>query len=301
MKKELTLVVMAAGMGSRFGGLKQLEPFGPNGEFITDYSVYDAKLAGFTNVVFIIKRENLELFESTIGKRMEKHIPVRYAFQDEKLVYEDLIFQREKPWGTAHAILSCKDLVNSNFVVINSDDFYGRDAFFVAANFFQENHRENEMGLVGYPVSHTLTENGSVKRGILQIENGYLRSIIESKVELSREKILATPLNKKETFEVQKDTLVSMNMLLFTPKIFDFILEYLPDFVEHMQEERESAEYLIPDVIDLVGRENKATFEVIPTQAKWEGVTYKEDTPRVVNAISKLILEGVYKENLWQD
>ncbi len=300
MKSDLTLVVMAAGMGSRFGGLKQIEPIGPSGEFITDYSIYDAILAGFQRVVFIIKKEHLEIFQNTIEKRIGGKIPVSYAFQENTFTYGDQVFTREKPWGTAHAILVAKPLVTGNFVVINSDDFYGRDAFFCAAKFFEEDHSPEEMGLIGYVAFNTLTEYGAVKRGVLEVENGYLKGLVESKLERVGDKVWGEPLQGGDKFLVHEDTLVSMNMLLFTPKIFDFIEMFQSDFVSSLSENFDTCEYLIPDVIDIVNRKKLATFQVLKTSAKWEGVTYPEDKEQVRNAILARVEKKEYKENLWE-
>lgn len=299
-KKDLTLVVLAAGMGSRFGGLKQIEPIGPSGEFITDYSIYDAILTGFKKVVFIIKKENLSIFEETIGKRIGDRIPVEYAFQDATIVSSKGSFTREKPWGTAHAILCCKDLIDGNFMIINSDDFYGREAYEVATSFYNESSTISDFGVVGYQVINTLTENGSVKRGVCAVENGYLKNIVESKVEKAGNRIIATPLDGRESFEVDENCVVSMNMLLFTPYIFTLLEEQLDDFIEKNQEKMDSCEYLIPDVVQKAIQEGKVRVTVLPTEAKWEGVTYKEDKEGVVNAIRKLICDGVYQEDLWQ-
>lgn len=301
MKKDLTLVIMAAGMGSRFGGLKQIEPIGPNDEFITDYSVYDAYLSGIKKVVFIIKKENLEIFEETIGKRIKNKVDVEYAFQDKKLEFNGNIIERDKPWGTAHAIFSAKDRVDSNFIVINSDDFYGRDAFKVAREYFENEHQKNEFALVGYQVKNTLTENGSVKRGICKEENGCLKDIIESKVIEDNGVIKATPLSGKEEFEVSSNDLVSMNMLLFTPYIFELIDKYKDKFLDSGKSDLDNFEYLIPDLLKECLKNNEISVKVLKTNAKWEGVTYKEDKEQVVNAIRKLVEDGEYKENLWED
>jgi len=298
--KDLTLLIMAAGMGSRFGGLKQIEPIGPTGEFITDYSIYDALLAGVKKVVFIIKRENLEVFQETIEKRIAGRVEVEYAFQDKTIEYDGEILTREKPWGTAHAILSAKDKINGNFLVINSDDFYGREAYLEAVKFYEQPRKESEFALVGYKVVNTLTENGSVKRGVCKVANDHLKTIVESKVERIENKIVATPLSGKPSFEVQEDTLVSMNMFLFTPYIFKLIEENLNDFLEQNRNNMETAEYLIPDLVQKCIEEGKISLEVLNTSAKWEGVTYKEDKESVVRAIQKQVQEGVYQENLWQ-
>ena len=225
--KEKTLLIMAAGMGSRFGGLKQIEPIGPNGEFIIDYSIYDAIKSGFTKVVFIIKEENFELFKDTVGKRIESKIPVEYVFQKMEFLPEgyNVPEGRVKPWGTAHAILCAKDVIHEPFLVINSDDFYGSDAFRVASEFMDEEHKSDkeEFSLIGYKVVNMLTENGSVKRGVCMMESNKLLGIKESKVEQKEGVIEAEPLNGEATFTVTPDTLVSMNMLGFTPDIFNYI------------------------------------------------------------------------------
>ena len=230
MKKELTLVILAAGMGSRFGGLKQVEPIGPNGEFIIDYSIYDAIKAGFTKIVFLIKRENYDLFRETVGKRVEGHIAVEYAFQDIDNIPSGVDYNdRTKPWGTAHAVLCCKDHVHGNFVMINSDDFYGRDAYMKIADYF--NHATNDdYAMVSFRVANTMTENGSVKRGVCESENGYLTNIIESSIEKVDGKIIASPLDGRASFEVEPNSLVSMNFFGFTPRIMKTLEEGINGF-----------------------------------------------------------------------
>lgn len=300
----MTLLIMAAGMGSRFGGLKQIEPFGPSGEFLTDYSVYDAIRAGFTKVVFIIKEENLQDFKDTIGKRIERIIPVEYAFQKQTEIpaWVKIPQERKKPWGTAHAILCAKDKIMENFVVINADDFYGYDAFKTAAEFLKQktSTSKNQYALVGYNVENTLTENGSVKRGVCKSKNNYLTELIESKVEKINGKIEAEPLSGKPRFSVDKNTLVSMNMLVFTPSIFSYIESQMNQFFQTHAEDLTSCEFLIPDVLSNAISDGYATVEVLPTTAKWIGVTYKEDTEPVVKALRKMIEEGEYPENLWE-
>lgn len=305
MKKDLTLLIMAAGMGSRFGGLKQLEPIGPNGEFIIDYSIYDAIKAGFTKVVFIIKEENYEVFKETIGKRVEKqNIKVEYVFQKitdipEKYKY---LATREKPWGTGQAILAAKNNIYENFATINADDFYGLDGYMVIANYLKNlNKKEKEpFSMVGYQVCNTLTENGSVKRGICEQENGYLTKIIESSVERKDGKIVASPLDGSNPFNVEDDSLVSMNLLGFTPKIFEILEEKLSVFLEKNKHQAAQCEFLIPEVLFESINENIAEVKVLPTTAKWYGITYREDKESVVNAIKKLIDEGIYPHNLWK-
>ena len=223
MEKDLTLVIMAAGMGSRFGGLKQIEPVGPNGEFIIDYSIYDAVRAGFNKVVFIIKEENYDIFKETIGKRVEKQIKVEYAFQRQTDIPKGYdIGDRTKPWGTSHAILSAKNNVKGNFTIINADDFYGKDSFEKAATFFKEDH-PNEYAIIGYKIKNTLTENGAVKRGVCKAEGGYLTKLVESSVENKDGHIIASPLNGSEPFEIDPEDPVSMNMFCFRDNLFPYL------------------------------------------------------------------------------
>ena len=303
MKKDVTLVILAAGMGSRFGGLKQIEPMGPSDEFIIDYSVYDAIKAGFNKIVFIIKRENYELFKETIGKRVEPHIKVEYAFQELNKLPKgwDNPSGRMKPLGTAHAVLCAKDYVNESFAMINSDDFYGRDAFIKAYEYLSNTDNDSsKYGMIGYMVANTLTENGSVKRGVCEVDsNNYLKSITESKIEKIGNEIVASPLDGSDSFTVNSDDTVSMNFLLFTPSIFGYIEEGFSKFFIDNKEDLLTSEYLIPDVVSNLIKDGKASMKVIRTTASWHGVTYREDTPDVKNSIKKLVDEGEYKENLW--
>lgn len=301
--KDLTLVILAAGMGSRFGGLKQIEPVGPNGEFIIDYSIYDAIEAGFNKVVFLIKKENYDDFRETVGKRVEKHIDVSYAFQsNDKLplgykVPED----REKPLGTAHAFYCMKDVVKDSFVMINADDFYGKDAFVKAAEFLKEDHSgpTRQYGLIGYLVKNTITEYGAVKRGVCEVENGMLVKLVESNVERIDGKIIAKPLDGREQFDVDDNQTVSMNMLLFDPSIFEYIDNKFPIWLDKNKDNISKAEYLIPDVLAQSIEEGYATTKVIRTTATWCGVTYREDLENLKEFINNLILQGEYKNSLW--
>lgn len=301
-EKNLTLLIMAAGMGSRFGGLKQIEPVGPNDEFIIDYSVYDAIKAGFNKIVFIIKKENYDVFKETIGKRVEDKIKVEYAFQDlnDLPVGYTCPEDRVKPWGTAHAILSAKNLINEPFAIINSDDFYGRDAYNTISNFLKEEKEENTYAVVGYHVINTLTENGAVKRGVCKVDGNKLEKLIESSVIKENGIITATPLDGSMPFEIKDDTYVSMNMLGFNPSIFPYIEKHFPKFLDENKDNILKCEYLIPDILSMATNNNYAKTLVIPTTAKWEGVTYKEDKESVVKAINELIEEGVYPQNLWK-
>lgn len=300
--KNLTLLIMAAGMGSRFGGLKQIEPIGPNGEFIIDYSIYDAIQAGFNKVVFIIKRENYDIFKETVGMRVEDKIKVEYVFQD----LDDLPDgytkpeERVKPWGTARAILAARNSINESFAVINSDDFYGRDAYNVISKFLREEQEENTYGLVGYQVKNTLTENGSVKRGVCKLDGEYLDRLIESTIIEENGIITASPLDGSSSFIVDNDSCVSMNMLGFNANLFPYLSEEFPIFLDENKDNILKCEYLIPDVLTMATKDGYAKTKVLPTTAKWEGVTYKEDKENVVKAIQKLIDEGVYPLNLWK-
>ena len=298
-KKDLKLVILAAGMGSRFGGLKQIEPFGPNGEFIIDYSIYDAIQAGFTKVVFIIKKENEEIFKSTIGARVESHIPVSYVFQEMTNIPVNIdLSERVKPLGTGHAIYCCKDIVTTPFAIINADDFYGRDAYIKMAEFLKQDTKD--YGLMGYLVKNTMTENGSVKRGVCQSKNGYLSTIIESSIEKKNNEIIATPLNGATSFKVEPESLVSMNLLGFTPKLFPYLEQKLVDFLNNPNTNLEKDEYLIPDVLQMGITENITQVKVLETTSTWYGVTYKEDKEKVTNGINSLINDGTYPKDLWK-
>lgn len=302
----MDLVILAAGMGSRFGGLKQIEAMDEDGNFIIDYSIYDAIKAGFDRVIFIIKKEIEDIFKSTIGKRLEKIIKVEYAYQSLDLVPEGIKLpaDREKPLGTAQAILSCKDLVSNKFIIINSDDFYGRDAYMVAADYLKKltEDSKNRYANVGYLVSNTLSETGSVKRGVLLFDdNKKLDKLVESKIEKVNGKILANPLDEENNVnEISKDTLVSMNMFIFTKDIMNYLEEgYLPFFKQNMNN-LAKCEYLIPTVVSDLIQDNKVTCDVLSTNAVWYGVTYKEDKDYVVKSIKDLVKSGEYPEHLYK-
>lgn len=306
-KENLTLLVMAAGMGSRFGGLKQIEPFGPGGEFLTDYSIYDAIKAGVNKVVFIIKEENLQDFKDTIGRRVEPWIDVEYVFQDLNYVPNGVVVpdSRVKPWGTAHAIYCAKDVIDGNFIVINADDFYGRDAYFQIAEFLKKVKKDGQVekfGMVGYYVENTLTENGSVKRGVCKVKNQYLESLIESSIEKHGDgKIIASPLDESSSFEMSSQDMVAMNLFGLNSSVFSYIEEKMKEFFLENQDNLQSCEFLLPNVLADMIYEKRATIEVIPTNSKWMGVTYQKDKDYVVSSLNKLIQEGVYQEELWKN
>ena len=297
----MTLVIMAAGMGSRFGGLKQIEPFGPNGEFLLDYSVYDAIKYGFNKVVFIIKEENLQLFRDTVGKRIESKIKVEYAFQklDDTPIKMDI--DREKPWGTGQAVLCAKDYIDDNFAVINSDDFYGSNCYEEMAEHLKSlDKNSTDYALVGYHVANTLALTGSVKRGIVESEAGHVTNLVESSVIKENNVITASPLDGSDSFKVKDNTLVSMNALCFTPTIFKYLEEEFKMFLEDENNDFIKGEFLLPQTLEKLIKENKVSLKLLDTDAKWYGVTYKEDKDGVVKAINEMISDGKYPSNLWK-
>lgn len=299
----MDLVILAAGMGSRFGGLKQIEPIDKYGNFIIDYSIYDAKRAGFDRVVFIIKEENYEIFKNTIGKRVEDKIETHYAFQSLDLIPEGytLPSDRVKPLGTAQAILAAKPYVSDKFIIINADDFYGSDAFKVAANFLRNSNDPNTYANVAYRVTNTMTENGSVKRGVLVFdENKKLDSLIESKIEKVNNDIIATPLEGGDVMNISSDTLVSMNMFCFNKNIMDYIEEGFKPFMEANKNNLASCEYLIPTVVSDLIHDNKISVDILATKAVWYGITYKEDKDNVVKSLENLMNNGEYPEGIWK-
>ena len=300
----MTLVIMAAGMGSRFGGLKQIEPIDEYGNFIIDYSIYDAIKVGFTKVVFIIKKENYDVFRETVGKRVEKFIEVEYVFQELDNLPDGYSVPegRVKPWGTAHAILCCKDVVKENFAIINSDDFYGRDAFRVIAEFLANDNSDSEYceyAMAGYKAKNTLTENGSVKRGVCDVEGKYLTKLIESKIEYIDGMLMAMPLEGGDMFPVFEEDTVSMNMFGFTPKLFEYLEDRFPAFLDNHKDDIDTCEYLIPTVVFEQIERNMARVEVLKTDAVWQGITYKEDKDKVVAGIKELVDNGEYVPGLW--
>jgi NDP-sugar pyrophosphorylase family protein len=300
----MDLVILAAGMGSRFGGLKQIEPMDEYGNFIIDYSIYDAIEAGFDKVIFIIKEENFEIFKETIGNRIADKIKVEYVFQKLSLLPEgySLPADRVKPLGTAQAILAAKDVVSDRFAIINADDFYGKESFVAAANFLKNSCKENVYGNVAYNVSNTMTENGSVKRGVLSCDsNDLLTHIEESSVEHVGDKIIATPLDENvKQFEISPNTPVSMNMFCFAGSIMDYLVKKFPTFLDNNKDNLAKCEYLIPTVVSELIAEKKVSVKVVKCDAVWYGVTYKEDKPFVVSSLKKLVEKGQYKPGLWK-
>ena len=296
--KEKTLVVLAAGMGSRFGGMKQIEPVGPNGEFLIDYSIYSAVRYGFNKVVFVIKEENYEVFKNTIGNRLEGKVKVEYAFQKLEDIPESFSVPegRVKPWGTAHAIYAARDYINGNFGVITADDFYGDDAFKVLSDHLSNS---NNYCIVGYNVGDTLSNNGAVKRGVILHEDGIVKSIVESSCVLEGDKVKCTPLDEtKESFYVDADHPVSMLLNGFTTELLTTIGNEMDSAFRNNQDKLLDYEMLLPDIIDK-DIQNGKTIDVASTTAKWMGMTYREDTENVKKFILSEIEAGVYPNNLW--
>lgn len=300
MNKDITLVILAAGMGSRFGGLKQIEPMGPNGELIIDYSIYDAIRAGFTKVVFLIKEENYEIFKETIGSRVEPHIHVEYAFQGKNCLPEGYEYpeDRTKPYGTGHAILCVKEKVHENFVIISADDFFGYDAFKKAADFMKEN---NDFCVVGYKIGETLSDTGTVKRGVCMEKDGFLTGVIESKASKEGNIVHCEPLNGSTPYDVELDHPVSMLMFGFTPMLFDELESEIVKFMEENKNDLSTCEFLLPDVLDEMIKNDKVQVKVLPTTSKWLGVTYKEDADGVKKALKEMVDSGEYPNHLWDE
>lgn len=301
----MTLLILAAGLGSRYGGLKQLDPINDYGEFIIDYSVFDAKRAGFDRVVFVIKEENYDSFRETIGSRIEGHIKVEYCFQkmDNIPAWASIPEGRTKPWGTTHAVLAAKDVVKDNFAVLNADDFYGFDTFKkVAAHLVdaKDNADKPEYCMVGFVLDNTLTDHGSVSRGVCVTEGGMLRSIVE------RTKIYRTPNGPvfeedEKQYPLTNDTIVSMNFWGFTPSVFALLEERFENFLRtELAENPLKKECLLPNDIGMLLKADKCDVRAYSTDSVWFGVTYKEDRPGVVKNIGDLT-DGVrYPKGLWK-
>lgn len=279
-----TLVVMAAGMGSRFGGLKQMEPIGPNGEVLLDFSVYDAKKAGFNKVIFIIKEEIEKDFKEIVGKQVEKLIDVEYVFQDMSSLPEG----RKKPWGTSHAILCCKDTVKEPFAVINADDYYGANAFTEIQKHLS-GAKEFDWCMVSYDLEKTLSENGTVARGCCDVQDGYLQDVIErTKINSSAQ----YTLDGETWVQLPRDQKVSMNLWGFTPDIFGELQKQFDEFMNTADLSKD--ECLIPELVDNMIKSGRATVKVYSNKDKWYGITYREDKEGVRSAIKKLCDDGLY-------
>lgn len=306
MMKDTTLVIMAAGIGSRFGGgIKQLEPMGPNGEIIMDYSIYDAKAAGFNKVVFILRKDIEADFREIIGQRIEKVIDVDYVFQslDDLPAGYTAPADRKKPWGTGQAVLCCKGVVNEPFAVINADDYYGKEAFKKVHDYLVgegTTDKEYDMCMAGFILKNTLSDNGAVTRGVCVVdENEYLTAVVETGgIMMTPEGTIIHEENGSD-MAITPEQHVSMNMWGFTPNFLNELETGFEAFLSEIPEGEVKREYLLPTIVDKFIKSGKASVKVLETKDKWFGVTYKEDKESVVAAFKKLIADGVYPENLW--
>lgn len=308
MKKKPVLVIMAAGMGSRYGGLKQIDPIDKDGHIIIDFSIYDAIRAGFEKIVFIIKKANEKDFKEVIGKRMEKHVQVEYVFQELENLPEGYSVPegRVKPFGTGHAILSCKDVIDGPFAVINADDYYGPSAYKMIYDYLDSHSDDDKYRytMVGYVLENTLTDNGHVARGVCETdENHYLTGITErTHIEKKDDGAYYTEDDGNTWQQIPEGSTVSMNLWGFSESILKELDARFPKFLdENLEKNPLKCEYFLPTVVNELLDENKATVEVLKSLDKWYGVTYKEDKEYVMNAIQKLKESGLYPEKLWEE
>lgn len=301
MRNKPTLVVMAAGMGSRFGGLKQMTPVDPQGNSILHYSLYDAYTAGFGKVVFIIKEAIAEDFKK-VTAGLERYLEVAYVYQETDKLPEGYAVPegRIKPWGTGHAVLCAKDEIDGDFAVINADDFYGRGAFTALADFFRAEHAENEYAMVGYLLRNAMTDNGYVARGVCEIENGYLTGVTERTHIEKRGDDAAYTEDGTNYTPLSGNTVVSMNFWGFTPRILQELEERFPKFLEeNLPKNPTKCEFFLPTVANAQIHEGLGTVRVLHTDETWYGVTYREDLPSVQEAIAALRRDGKYPEILF--
>ena len=304
--KETALVIMAAGIGSRFGGgIKQLAPVGPNGEIIMDYSIHDAIEAGFNKVVFIIRKDLEKDFKEIIGDRIAKQIPVIYAYQELDALPEGYFVPegRKKPWGTGQAVLMIKGLIDCPFLVINADDYYGKEGFKRIHDYMVNEMKDDadvyDICMGGFVLENTLSDNGSVTRGVCHVEDGFLKNVTET-YDIRRTEVgLAAADEAGNPVSVQADQPVSMNMWGLPVRFLEELEHGFPKFLDGLKPEDIKAEYLLPKIIDDLVQEGKAKVRVLDTPDKWFGVTYQEDKQAVVDAIRGLIRDGVYKEKLF--
>jgi hypothetical protein len=301
---DTTLIVMAAGIGSRYGGLKQIDPVGPGGEKIIDYSVYDARRAGFRQVLFVIRRDMEDEFRKHIGRRIEGHIDTAYVYQELEPLPRGFKApeNRVKPWGTAHAVAVCRHRVHTPFAVINADDFYGPSTFHVLCSYLQNIQEEggvHECCLVGYLLGNTLSEHGHVSRGVCEVvSDGSLREIHERvKIQKFGDKIQHTE-DGKSWIDLPADSVVSMNMWGFTPSVFGELETGFIDFLRERGSDPK-AEYFLPERIGDLVATGRARVKVLPTEERWFGITYKEDKPFVGKAVLDLVEQGIYPPSLW--
>ncbi|WP_279160915.1 nucleotidyltransferase family protein [Thomasclavelia cocleata] len=304
--KNITLVIMAAGIGSRFGGgIKQLAPVGPNGEIIMDYSIYDAKKAGFNKVVFVIRKDIEEEFDRIIGSRIKEIIDVEYVFQELDNIpndYLEMFKQRTRPWGTGQAILCCKDVVKEPFLVINADDYYGKQAYQEAYEYLandQMNTDKQQIAMVSFILKNTLSDNGGVTRGICSVnEDNHLINIVETH-NIEKGDNSAFVKDGDRVIDIDLNVPVSMNMWALQPAIFNVLDEKFKIFLEKLCQDDLKAEYLLPTIIGDLLKEDLVDVTVLKSQDNWFGVTYKEDKQSVIDSIKELIMDGVYPNKLY--
>lgn len=308
MGKKPVLVIMAAGMGSRYGGLKQIDPVDDHGNLIIDFSIFDAVEAGFEKVIFIIKKAIEKDFKEHIGDRMAKHVAVEYVYQETGNIPEgfEVPEGREKPWGTGHAVLSCKPVLDSPFAVINADDYYGKSAFKAIYDYLESNEDQEKYQyvMVGYQLYNTLTDHGHVARGVCSIDSSRHLVDIHERTRIEKHGEIAEYLEDDGSTwaELTKETIVSMNMWGFTTSILDELDHRFASFLEkNLKENPLKCEYFLPFVVDELLKEDKAEVTVLESVDRWYGVTYKEDKAAVMDAISDMKKRGLYPEKLWED
>lgn len=301
--KKATLIIMAAGIGSRFGGgIKQLEPVGPNGEIIIEYSIYDAIEAGFDKVVFVIRKDLEKDFKNIIGEKIEKKIEVEYVFQEVSDIpaeFNERFSERVKPWGTGQAVLCCKDVVDTPFLVINADDFYGKESFKLAYRYLQQLNVKSESEklvgcMVGFVLKNTLSDNGGVTRGICKINTDNILTEIMEVHNIIKTETGAGVCKNGELSEIDSESVVSMNMWGFTPEIFRILEDGFHEFLAGLNSSNAKEEYLLPTIVGALVADRKMEVRVLKTAAKWFGVTYKEDKASVIEEVKKIVLLGDY-------
>ena len=303
--KKTTLVILAAGMGSRYGSLKQIDPVGPCGEFIIDYSIYDALKVGFNKIVFVIKKSIEDDFKAAIGDRISKHIEVDYAYQELDKIPEGYTIPegRVKPWGTGHAVMCCKGVVDTAFAVINADDFYGRDAFQKLHNFLISEHEGGLLPIcmAGFELKNTLTENGFVSRGVCKTDTeNYLIDIVERvRIEQKGASPAFTEDDGQSWETLSEDVIVSMNCWGFPESFLDCIEDKFKDFLEALGGNSSKAEFYLPMCVDLLIKEQTTNVSVLKTGSKWYGITYKDDKAGLMAALKDMADKNIYPERLW--
>ena len=299
---SLTLLVLAAGMGSRYGGLKQIDPVGPGGETLLDYSVYDAVRAGFDRVVFIVRGDMESDFRSAVGSKIEQQVPVEYCRQELEMVpgWFSIPPERQKPWGTGHAVLAARDAIGGNFAAVNADDFYGAGSYRKLAGHLRQasDSRRGDYGMVGFRLRETLSDHGTVARGVCRSRHGLLEQVVElTRIARSGDRAVHTD-PKGRARNLSGDELVSMNMWGFTPRIFDHLERAFARFLRERGGE-DDAEFMIPTLVNDLVAAGQAKVRVLRSSDSWFGVTYREDRDRVRNQIRELVRRGIYPERLW--